>query len=65
MTTAARLKQVLAVLKGAEATLRAYATKSSQEEEQAVFNEAGESVNNIVKDLEARTGQLEMEEPQF
>lgn len=65
MTTATRLKQVLAVLKRSEATLRDYAATTRLEEEQAVFREAYKSIESIVGELEGRVGQMEMEEPQF
>lgn len=65
MTTANRLKQVVAVLKGSEATLRDYAATTRREEEQAVFREAYESIEGIVGELEGRVGKMEMEEPQF
>ncbi len=65
MTTASKLKQTLAGLKGAQATLKEYAEKSRHDEARAAFHDAQAVVGGIVEGLEERVSQIELEEPQF
>lgn len=65
MTTASKLKQTLAGLKNARATLEEYAEKSRHEEAKAAFGEARDVIGGLVEGLEARISKIEFEEPQF
>lgn len=65
MTVASQVKQTLASLKGIQGTLGIYSVKSQDEETKTVFNEALNTINDIVKDMEKRLQTLEFEEPQY
>jgi len=65
MTVGAKVKQTAANLKGSQSTLRAYAVQAENVETKAVFQEALETVNNIIQDLDNRIKTLEFEEPQY
>ncbi len=65
MTVASQVKQTLASLKGIQGTLGIYSDKSQDEETKTVFNEAINTVNGIVEDLEKRIQTLEFEEFQY
>lgn len=65
MTVGSQVKQTLATLKGVQGTLRTYSVQSQKEEEKVAYNEALETTNKIIKDLEDRLKTLEYEEPQF
>jgi len=65
LTVASQVKQTLANLKGIQGTLGIYSVKSQDEETKTVFNEAINTINGIVEDLEKRIQTLEFEEPQY
>lgn len=65
MTVASKVKQTLATLKGSQGTLRLYMTQTMDEETRTVFNEALETTEGIINDLEKRLQTLELQEPQF
>lgn len=65
MTTASKLKQTLAGLKSARATLKEYAEKARHDEAKAAFQDAQEVIGGIVQGLEERISHIEFEEPQF
>lgn len=65
MTVASQLKQSLATLKSAHATLRVYAEQSRDQEAKPVFDEAARATGEIIDDLEDRLKILEFEEPQY
>lgn len=65
MTVALQVKQVLATLKGSQGTIRLYAAQSQDEETRAVYDEALETTEEIINDLEKRLMTLEFQEPQY
>lgn len=65
MTVASQLKQTLAALKGAEATIATFAMHHPDEQTKQEFNRAKSRISNIVQDMEKRIQQVEFEEPQF
>lgn len=65
MTVVSKVKETLATLKGAEATLRLYSLKERNEEAKAIYIEALEEIAKIKIDLEKRVGTIEFEEPQY
>ncbi|MGE5630218.1 MAG: DUF1657 domain-containing protein [Caulobacteraceae bacterium] len=65
MTVASQVKQVLATLKGSQGTLRLYAAQTIDEETKSVYNEALETTEEIIKDLEKKLATLEFQEPQY
>lgn len=65
MTVGSQLKQTLAVLRGARATLRLYSTQTRDKEAVAILENALSETGPIVEDLENRLQTLEFEEPQY
>ncbi|EKQ52849.1 MULTISPECIES: DUF1657 domain-containing protein [unclassified Clostridium] len=65
MTAISKVKQTLATLKGAEATLRMYSLQECDKEARDAFNTAFEEISKIKVDLEKRVGTMEFEEPQY
>lgn len=65
MTIAAKVKQTIANLQGAESTLRIYSIQSQDKSVKASYKDAVNDINEIVKDLEDRLKTLEYEEPQY
>lgn len=65
MTVASQVKQTLAGLKNAGATLRIYATQSQAEDAKAVFMEAAATIGEISREIEERLKTLEFQEPQY
>lgn len=65
MTAISKVKQTLATLKGAEATLEMYSLQERDVESKLIYDEASKEINKIKKDLEKRIGIMEFEEPQY
>ena len=65
MTVASQVKQTLASLKNAQATLQIYATQSQNPEAQSVFEETSRITKEISREVEQRLRTLEFEEPQY
>lgn len=65
MTVASQVKQALAGLRGAQGTLRIYSAQSREEETRAALNEALNTTEGIINDLEKRLQTLEFQEPQY
>lgn len=65
MTVSSQVKQTLAGLKGAQATLRAYAAQTGKDETVAAYREALQATVEIADDIEERLKTLEFEEPQY
>lgn len=65
MTVASQLKQTLASLKNAEATIQTYATHHPDPFTKEEFEACEKKIQQIVEDLETRIQQIEFEEPQY
>ena len=65
MTAISKVKQTLATLKGAEATLKMYSLQECDKKSRAIYNEASKEISEIKTDLEKRIGAMEFEEPQY
>lgn len=65
MTAISKVKQTLATLKGAEATLRMYSLQERNKKSRAIYNQTSEEIRKINRDLEKRIGAMEFEEPQY
>lgn len=65
MTVASQVKTTLATLKGNQGTLRLYALQTRDAETKKMYNEALDSIQDIVDDLEERLQTLEYQEPQY
>jgi hypothetical protein len=65
MTVASQIKQTLASLKGAEATIKTYAYHHPDPVTKGEFKTCEQKINTIIGDLEKRIQEIEYEEPQF
>lgn len=65
MTVGSQVKQTIASLKNAQATLKIYSIQSRSEESKKVFNEAVSTTAEIISGMEERLKKLEFEEPQY
>ena len=65
MTAISKVKQTLATLKGAEATLEMYSLQERDKKSKAIYSEASKEIHKIKIDLEKRVGVMEFEEPQY
>lgn len=65
MTISAQVKQTLASLKGAQATLETFASLEQNPEAKAVYSRSTQRINHVIRDMEKRLGVLEFEEPQY
>lgn len=65
MTAISKVKQTLATLKGAEATLNMYSLQECNEESKVVFKTSSDEISKVKLDLEKRVRTMEFEEPQY
>lgn len=65
MTVASQIKQTLASLKGAEATIKTYAAHHPDPLTKEEFKTCEQKIKTIIGDVEKRIQQIEYEEPQF
>jgi hypothetical protein len=65
MTVGSQVKQTLASLKSAQATLKVYSIQSQNEKAKSVFNNAVLTTGEIINGIEERIKVLEFEEPQY
>lgn len=65
MTVGSQVKQTIAGLKNARATLKIYAIQSQSEETKRVLNEAVSTTGEIINGMEERLKVLEFQEPQY
>lgn len=65
MTVGSKVKQTLATLKGAEATLRLYSLQERNKQASDIYAQAFEEIRDIKMDLQKRVGFIEFQEPQY
>ena len=65
MTIASEVKQCVASLKGVEAGLSSLALRTQDDESRRILHETMLVVNEVMKDVHKRVGELEREEPQY
>ena len=65
MTVSSQVKQTLAGLKSAQATLKVYSIQSQSEAAKSVFRDAVTTTGEIMGGIEERLKVLEFEEPQY
>ncbi|MBT9141093.1 MAG: hypothetical protein DDT30_01680 [Dehalococcoidia bacterium] len=65
MTVGSQLKNTLAGLKGAQATIQLYAQQARHEQSQAAFQEGLIILSEVVESLAARLQEIELAEPQY
>ena len=65
MTVSAKMKQTVAGLKSAQASLETFALETENEQAKQLFQQAAQQTQGVVDDLEPRLQQIEEEEPQY
>lgn len=65
MTVGAQVKQTIASLKGARATLETIASIEENRDARAVLAGSVRRIDEIIGDMEKRIGAIEFEEPQY
>ena len=65
MTVASQVKQTLAGLKSAQASLESFALQTQNQQAKQLYTSAAQQTKAIVDSLEPRIGQIEQQEPQY
>ena len=65
MTVASQVKQTLAGLKSAQASLESFALQTQNQQAKQLYTDAARQTEAIVNTLEPRISQMEQEEPQY
>ncbi|AMA74286.1 MULTISPECIES: DUF1657 domain-containing protein [Aneurinibacillus] len=65
MTVSAQVKQALASLKSAQASLETFALNTQNQQAKQLFTQNAQQAQAIINSLETRVKQLEQEEPQY
>lgn len=65
MTVASQVKQTLAGLKSAQASLEAFALQTQNQQAKQLYTNAAQQTKSIVDSLEPRVYEIEKEEPQY
>lgn len=65
MTVSSQLKQTLAGLKSAQASLETFALQTQNQNAKQLFTDSASQTKSIVQSLESRVSEIESEEPQY
>ncbi|WP_102026345.1 DUF1657 domain-containing protein [Salirhabdus sp. Marseille-P4669] len=65
MTVSAQVKQTLAGLKSAQASLEQFALQTQDKQAKQMYDSAAQQAKAIVQSLEPRVTQIEQEEPEY
>jgi hypothetical protein len=65
MTVSSQVKQVVAGLKGAQASLETFALQTQNQQAKQLYSQAAEQAQSILDSLEPRVQQMDGEEPQY
>ncbi|HJV45488.1 MAG TPA: DUF1657 domain-containing protein [Bacillota bacterium] len=65
MTVSSQVKQVVAGLKGAQASLETFALQTQNQQAKQLYSQAAQQTQSILDTLEPRLQQMEKEEPQY
>ncbi|MFA9558609.1 DUF1657 domain-containing protein [Evansella sp. AB-rgal1] len=65
MTVATQVKQTLAGLKSAQASLETFALQTENQQAKQMYQNLAQQTQSIVDSLEPRMQQIEQEEPQY
>ncbi|GED16162.1 hypothetical protein AM501_30885 [Aneurinibacillus migulanus] len=65
MTVSAQVKQAIASLKSAQASLETFALSTQNQQAKQLFTQNAQQTQMIIDSLEPRVQQLEQEEPQY
>ena len=65
MTVGTQVKQTLAGLKSAQASLEQFALQTQDKQAKQMYDNAAKQAQQIIQSLEPRVQQIEQEEPQY
>lgn len=65
MTVVTQVKQTIAGLKGAQASLETFALGTDNQEAKQLYSDAAKQTQAIVDSIEPRLQQIQQEEPQY
>ncbi len=65
MTVASQVKQTLAGLKSAQASLETFAMQTQNQQAKDLYTQAARQAQTIVDSLEPRINEIEQQEPQY
>ncbi|MBX6395786.1 MAG: DUF1657 domain-containing protein [Alicyclobacillaceae bacterium] len=65
MTVASQVKQTLAGLKSAQASLEQFALQTQDQAAKRAFTEAANQTQSIINALQSRVNQIEQQEPEY
>lgn len=65
MTVATQVKQTVAGLKSAQASLETFALQTENQQAKQLFQNAAEQTQTIVDTVNSRLKEIELEEPQY
>ncbi len=65
MTVGTQVKQTVASLKSAQASLETFAMETQDQSAKQLYSNAAQQMKTIINSLEPRVNQIEAEEPQY
>ncbi|MRG86311.1 DUF1657 domain-containing protein [Salinibacillus xinjiangensis] len=65
MTVSAQVKQTVAGLKSAQASLEQFALQTQDKQAKQLYDNAAQQTKSLVQSLEPRVTQIEQEEPEY
>lgn len=65
MTVSTQVKQTIASLKSAQASLETFALETQDKSAKQLYSNAAQQMTTIINSLEPRVNQIEAEEPQY
>ncbi|MDI3327005.1 MAG: DUF1657 domain-containing protein [Alicyclobacillaceae bacterium] len=65
MTVASQIKQTLAGLKSAQASLEQFALQTQDKAAKKAFTDAANQTQSIIQSLQSRVSQIEQQEPEY
>ncbi|WP_027416771.1 DUF1657 domain-containing protein [Aneurinibacillus terranovensis] len=65
MTVSSQVKQAVASLKSAQASLESFALNTQNQQAKQLFEQNAKNTQSIINSLENRVQQLEQQEPQY
>ncbi|MEW9671497.1 DUF1657 domain-containing protein [Ammoniphilus sp. 3BR4] len=65
MTVSSQVKQVVAGLKGAQASLETFALQTQDQQAKQMYAQVAQQTQSIVNTLEFRVSKIEQQEPQY
>ncbi|MBO8171300.1 MAG: DUF1657 domain-containing protein [Bacillaceae bacterium] len=65
MTVSTQVKQAVASMKSAQASLESFALETQDQSAKQIYSNAAQQLKTIINSVEPRVNQIETEEPQY